>query len=127
MKLIQRIGYYMGGFSMGLIILAFFLSGKHVSCDYGPQARVLKSISTKKILFSRNVMEAIEEDLVDSITIRTLLKEGPINFSKSQPREKPCGIYAIEGHYNNKEILVSVYNCDSIATVSSVTLPKNKE
>ncbi len=39
MKLIQRIGYYLGGFSIGLVILAFFLNGKKTSCSYGPDAR----------------------------------------------------------------------------------------
>ena len=52
MTLLQRVGYYLGGFSMGLIILAFFLNGKHVSCSYGPEARVLKDISTKKVVYN---------------------------------------------------------------------------
>ena len=48
MKFIHRLGYYLGGFSIGLIFLAFFLSGKRASCDYGPDARVLKNIGQKK-------------------------------------------------------------------------------
>ena len=47
MKFIHRLGYYLGGFSIGLIFLAFFLSGKRASCDYGPDARVLKNIGQK--------------------------------------------------------------------------------
>ena len=54
MKLIQRIGYYLGGFSLGLIILAFFFSKKKTSCSYGPEARVIKNINSKKILFSND-------------------------------------------------------------------------
>ena len=53
MKFIHRLGYYLGGFSIGLIFLAFFLSVKRASCDYGPDARVLKNIGQKKIMFSK--------------------------------------------------------------------------
>ena len=59
MRLIQRLGYYLGGFSLGLIILAFFLSGKKTSCAYGPNARVLKNINTKKLVYSDLVKDAI--------------------------------------------------------------------
>ena len=47
MKFIHRLGYYLGGFSIGLILLAFFLQGKKTSCDYGPNARTTKNIANK--------------------------------------------------------------------------------
>ena len=122
MTLLQRIGYYLGGFSIGLIILAFFLNGKKVSCDYGPEARVLKNINTKKIVFSDAILTDLSTNLIDSTTISYLLKKGDVNFSKSTPREKPCGIYAIEGEYKDKEMLMTVQNCDSIATILNVSL-----
>ena len=121
MTLLQRIGYYLGGFSIGLIILAFFLNGKKVSCDYGPEARVLKNINTKKIVFSEAILTDLSTKKIDSTTISYLLKKGDINFSKSTPREKPCGIYAIEGEYKDIEMLMTVQNCDSIATILNVS------
>ena len=117
MKLIQRIGYYLGGFSIGLIILAFFLNGKKVSCDYGPEARVLKNINTKKIMYSEAIHQALIAKEIDSLTILFLLKKGDVNFSKSQPRQEPCGVYAIEGSYNKKDMVLTVENCDDIATI----------
>ena len=62
MKFIHRLGYYLGGFSIGLIFLAFFLSGKRASCSYGPDARVLKNISTKQLIYSRNVIDLIQNN-----------------------------------------------------------------
>ena len=121
MTLLQRIGYYLGGFSIGLIILAFFLNGKKVSCDYGPEARVLKNINTKKIIFSEAILTDLSTKKIDSTTISYLLKKGDINFSKSTPREKPCGIYAIEGEYKDIEMLMTVENCDSVATILNVS------
>ena len=121
MTLLQRIGYYLGGFSIGLIILAFFLNGKKVSCDYGPESRVLKNINTKNIVFSEDILTYLSTKKIDSTTISYLLKKGDINFSKSTPREKPCGIYAIEGEYKDIEMLMTVQNCDSIATILNVS------
>ena len=121
MTLLQRIGYYLGGFSIGLIILAFFLNGKKVSCDYGPEARVLKNINTKNIVFSEAILTDLSTKKIDSTTISYLLKKGDVNFSKSTPREKPCGIYAIEGEYKDIEMLMTVQNCDSVATILNVS------
>ncbi len=112
MKLIQRIGYYLGGFSLGLIILAFFLNGKKVSCDYGPDARVLKNINSKAIKYSRSMQ-------IDTTAMYYILKEGDINFSESDTRKEPCGVYVIEGDYNEANIILTVENCDSIATVTN--------
>ncbi len=112
MKLIQRIGYYLGGFSLGLIILAFFLNGKKVSCDYGPDARVLKNINSKVIKYDISKQ-------IDTVAMQHVLKQGDVNFSESDTRKKPCGIYVVEGHYNEKNIILTVENCDSIATITN--------
>lgn len=119
MKLIQRIGYYLGGFSLGLIILAFFLNGKKTSCAYGPEARVLKNINSKPFEFSNSALK-----LLDSASINSLLKSGDINFSKSTPRHEPCGIYLIESKLDEKDIEISVENCDSIVKILNVSFQK---
>ncbi|MBU2951144.1 hypothetical protein KO493_10595 [Tamlana agarivorans] len=124
MKLIQRIGYYLGGFSIGLVLLAFFLSGKKTSCSYGPDARVLKNINTKKLHYSTEANRTINQKLIDSTEVLWVLKKGDINFSESAPRQKPCGYYAVEGEVNDKDISVIVENCDSIATIKSIKLIK---
>jgi len=124
MKLIQRIGYYLGGFSIGLVILAFFLNGKKTSCSYGPESRVLKNINTKNILYSNAVKTLIDNRTIDSSTIKYILKKGDINFSKSNTRQEPCGLYAIEGLDNDNEITLTVENCDSIATVLNILVEK---
>jgi hypothetical protein len=120
MKLLQRIGYYLGGFSIGLVVLAFFLNGKKVSCDYGPEARVLKNINLKQIQFSENIDSAILNSDIDSLGIREVLLHGDIDFSKSETRKEPCGIYAIEGKLKDKELFLLVENCDSIATIQDI-------
>ena len=74
MKFIHRLGYYLGGFSIGLIFLAFFLNGKRTSCDYGPEARVLKNINSKPQRISSKAKKAIAQIEIDSTrTVHHLL------------------------------------------------------
>ncbi|ALJ04012.1 hypothetical protein APS56_02070 [Pseudalgibacter alginicilyticus] len=119
MKLIQRIGYYLGGFSLGLIILAFFLSGKKTSCSYGPEARVLKNINSKTLEYTDDVLLIMQDKNIDSITIKHVLLKGDINFSnnKTEPRKAPCGTYYIQNDFNENPIALVVENCDSTATL----------
>lgn len=114
MKLIQRIGYYLGGFSVGLVILAFFFNGKKTSCAYGPEARVLKNINSKPIAYTPALLNA-----TDTTNIKKLLKSGEVLFSKSDTRKAPCGIYVIEGSIAQKEAELSLENCDSLVTIKS--------
>ncbi len=122
MKLIQRVGYYLGGFSIGLIILAFFLNGKKTSCSYGPDARVLKNIRLKKIIYDDNIQSNLEDYNLDSIAINYILRKGNINFSESNARQEPCATYNIEGEFEKKEIIFTVENCDSIATITNLKI-----
>ena len=122
MTLLQRIGYYLGGFSLGLIILAFFFKEKKTDFSYFPDARIRKSINSKKIIFSNSIQAAINNKDIDSISLSEILKKGNINLSKSQPRKEPCGIYNIEMELEKRQIALSVENCDSIATVLSMKM-----
>ncbi|WP_298555643.1 hypothetical protein [uncultured Algibacter sp.] len=124
MKLIQRIGYYLGGFSIGLVILAFFLNGKKTSCSYGPESRVLKNINSKKIVFSPSIIELLNNKKLDSADLSYILKKGDINFSDSNPRQEPCGIYIVEGTHNENEAVLTIENCDSIATILNLKFNK---
>lgn len=122
MKLIQRIGYYLGGFSIGLILLAFFLSGKKTSCSYGPNARVLKNIGTKPLEYSNESLSYITTKDIDTSLINTTLKKGNVNFSLSNTKLDSCKIYVIEKGFKESEIQLTIENCDSLATLKSIII-----
>ncbi|RMZ51906.1 DUF4258 domain-containing protein [Flavobacteriaceae bacterium PRS1] len=121
MKLIHRIGYYLGGFSIGLIFLAFFLSGKKASCSYGLDARVSKNISTKQLVYSQNVLELLKNRSIDTFTISEILKFGDVDFSKVDRDLDFCKLYIIEHEIDEKDIALTVENCETIATIMSVS------
>ena len=127
MTLLQRIGYYLGGFSIGLIVLAFFLSGKKTSCDYSPSARVKKNIRIKKLEYSQTASEFMTLNAVDTSSISHLLNKGSVNFSQSNTKLDSCKIYIIEGNHDEKEIKLSIENCDSIATIKSIEIKKGSD
>ncbi len=124
MTLLKRIGYYLGGFSIGLILLAFFLSGKKTSCDYSPSARVKKNIRIKKQSYSEKVVELILSKEIDTTSINYILKKGSVNFSESNTKLDSCKIYVIEGNYNKQEVKLIIENCDSLATIQKVVVKK---
>ena len=122
MKFIHRLGYYLGGFSIGLIFLAFFLSGKRASCDYGPDARVLKNIGLKQLSYSEVSKEMISTRQIDTTTIALILKHGDVNFSKSNTDLETCKIYVVYKTVEEKEIELTIENCETIATVKNILI-----
>lgn len=125
MTLLKRIGFYLGGFSVGLLLLAFFLSGKKTSCDYSPSARVKKNIRIKKQLYSDDVSSQIKSNIIDTSSINYILHKGNVNFSESNTKLDSCKIYVIEGDYKEKNLKLTIKNCDSTAFIQKVVL-KNK-
>jgi len=120
MKFTQRLAYYLSGFVIGLIILMFFLNGKDASCDYGPNARTVKNISSKTILHSEEVSHFIKQNKLDSTTVVNLIKYGEVDFSKSDTKQTSCKVYHIDNSFKEREMELRVENCDSIATVLSI-------
>lgn len=122
MKFIHRLGYYLGGFSIGLIFLAFFLSGKRTSCDYGLDARVLKNINLKPLQYSDNILQMITSDVLDSTSVLLILKQGDVNFSASNTKLDSCKLYVVYKIIEGREISLTVENCDDIALVKSAVI-----
>lgn len=117
MKFIQRLGYYLSGFVVGIIMLMFFLGGKKTSCDWGLDARVLKNIRNKERIVSEEALVFFTENQIDTSHISNILKFGDVNFKKSNIEAKPCKIYQVDGKANQKELSLIFENCDSTAVL----------
>jgi hypothetical protein len=116
MKFIHRLGFYLGGFSIGLIFLMFFLSGKKTSCAYGPNSRVLKNISTKSLSIQPEIQTKLMALDIDSLRLSELLSKGDVDFKKSKTDLDSCKRYVI----NHKTIQILVENCKTTAIVLDV-------
>jgi len=125
MRLLHRIGYYLGGFSLGLIVLAFFFSGKKTSCAYFPEARVLKNINTKPYTLSRKAEESLHQLKLDTITVNYVLHNGDVDFGESQPRKEPCAQYTVNGETKKEqELTLILENCEEKVIIKDIL--KNK-
>lgn len=122
MKFIHRLGYYLGGLAVGLVILAFFLGGKKASCDYGPNARTLKNISSKKMRFSETTKFFIMTYHLDSTKVKNLIITGDVDFSKSNTHLDSCKIYTIDSKLEDEAVVLSVENCEKEAIIHFIHL-----
>ena len=125
MKFVHRLGYYLVGFSIGLVLLMFFLNGKDASCDYTPNARTVKNISSKPLSYAENASTFISKHQLDSLTITNLIKYGSVDFSESDTKSESCKIYLIENSYKERDMELTIKNCDSLATLLDINYTDN--
>lgn len=120
MKFIHRLGYYLGGFAIGLIVLAFFLSGKEARCDYSPNARTTKYLSGLPKSYSENTETFMKEHDIDTTTVKQLIRYGKVDFGKSDTRGNPCKTYLLNSVYKESNLQLSIENCDKKARILSI-------
>ena len=124
MKIAHRIGYYLAGFAIGIVILIFFVGGSGASCeyDYGPDARVLKNIRLKERIINQETLDAMKSFAIDTTDISSALKSGDVNFSKSNTDLDSCKVYVISHKLDSKTITFNAENCSKKATISNLKI-----
>ena len=119
MTFLYRLGYYLGGFSAGLVILFFLFNGKRTQCNYGPEARVINNLSEKKWVAKTTLLPQM---ILDSITVGDLMKRASVNFGESDTKRDSCKRYAISAYHNNKNIALEVENCAKTVYINAITV-----
>ena len=102
-----RLGFYLVGFSIGLIFLSVILKGKKTSCNYGPNDRVISNLSKKEWKQQKKVNSAF-----DSIVFQQFLKKASVDFGKSDTQKDSCKVYFIKGYWEEIPISLLVENCE---------------
>ena len=115
MAFIKRLGWYLVGLSIGIVFLTLFLKKKSEETGaefcYLPNCRVLKDIRSKKLSYSDEVQQLINNNQLDSLGIAHFLNDGDIDFGNSDTKSTPCKTYKIEGLLKEKEAVLIVKNC----------------
>ena len=119
MSFLKRLGYYLGGFSIGLIFLFYFLDGKKTEFNYSPDARVLNNLSKKEWIYKSGVSQSLQ---LDSLTVAEIIKRGDIDFGLSDTKRDSCRLYLVETKIGIKEYNLEVENCNKKVKVLSVEL-----
>ena len=123
MKLLKRFLFYGIGLIIGSIFVSFIWEKKDVVFNYFPNARLLSNISTKQIVYSDKFKESINLQLIDTLTVNQILKNGDVDFWNKIKLDS-CIQYNIDGIDDFKNITLTITNCDSIATINKVVLRK---
>lgn len=119
MSFLYRLGYYLGGFSAGLVILFFLFNGKRTQCNYGPEARVLNNLSEKHWEAKTALLPNMT---LDSITVQMLLKNAAVNFAASDTKRDSCKRYALSTYFDNKNIALEVENCEKTVYIQTMNV-----
>lgn len=126
MSFLKRLGFYLGGFAIGILFLALFLRKKSdetgVNFCYFPNCRTLKDIRSKSLYYSDAVQRQLSEKELDTMDIVFLLNEGNVDFSKSDTKSTPCKTYFIEGKQKDQKLSAWVKNCSEKASIESVSI-----
>lgn len=116
----QRLPYFLGGLTIGIIAVAFFLDKKNTTFDYGPNARVLKNIRIKNRVFSSEVLTILDSKKIDTATISQILKNGNVDILHKIKLDSCLYEYNISGKKELKNITLTITNCDSTAIVKNI-------
>lgn len=127
MRIIQRVGYYLVGVAIGIVLLAFFLKGKmkdnKLDFAYFPEARVLKSISNMPFTLSAKAKQHTLDQEIDSTWLSEFYDDADVDFSKSNPRKADClKEYTLLGKAAAKDVSVflTLNPCDSLVEIQDI-------
>ena len=111
MRLSNRLIYFIGGFFIGVFILIFIWNKKNTKFPYLPEARVLNDINSKNVHYSQKLHSAFSKNIITASQVQDILKNGDVNFSKSNTKIDSCKTYVIQKVLSSKKYSVSLENC----------------
>ncbi|MGV6846567.1 MAG: DUF4258 domain-containing protein [Lutibacter sp.] len=117
----QRLPYYLIGLFIGVILVNFIFTKKNSSFDYWPNARVLKNISKKELIFSSSVVESIKNKNIDSTSIITILKNGDVDMWNKVKLDSGFQ-YQISGRKSLKNTILTIKNLKEKAIVTKIEI-----
>lgn len=120
MDLKKRFFLYGFGFAVGTMVVFFIWMKKDATFDYLPNARVIKNIQSKTIAKSIPAKMFLIGHQIDDLTLTNMIKNGNVDFEKSNINTDPCKTYWIYTSFNEKQLSLIIENCDSIATIKKI-------
>lgn len=121
MKFYQRFAYYLVGLVLGCFFVGAMWSGKNVSCNYFPNARVLNDIRNKPFHYSETAEAELSQGWISKEDVKNILTYGDVDFDRSNVKTKGGKIYVIEGQTVAKQkVEVEIVNGEDKATLRSI-------
>lgn len=118
----QRLPYFLGGLTIGIIIVVFIWDKKGTEFNYGPNSRVLKNIRLKERVYSEASLNMLNTKKIDTAFILQILQNGNVDLGNKVKIDSCLYQYNIKGRKELKNITITVMNCDSIAYIQNITI-----
>ena len=118
----QRLPYFLGGLTIGIIIVVFIFGKKNTTFDYGPNARVLKTLRTKDRVFSKEALSTMYYYQLDTSIVSNILNNGNVDLGNKIKLDSCMYQYNIKGSRELKNIELIVKNCDSTTIIDKITV-----
>lgn len=116
----QRLPFFLGGLTIGIIIVAFIFGKKNTTFDYGPNSRVLKNIRGKERIYSKEAISTLNYYKLDSATVSKILTNGDVDLGNKIKLDSCLYQYNIKGADELENIELTVKNCDSTLIIYKV-------
>lgn len=118
----QRLPYFLGGLTIGIIFVVFIFGKKNTTFDYGPNARILKNLRIKERVFSKEVLSDMSFNSIDTADISAILKNGNVDIGNKIKLDSCLYQYNIKGKNKLKEVVLTVKNCDSTIYIEKIII-----
>lgn len=95
MGFLRRLKFYLIGFGIGLLLVAFIFGPRAAQCSYLPNSRTLEEAKIYPVVYSDEVKEFMKTENIDSVFVYDQLfnKSEITNFGTDEVRETPCRTY----------------------------------
>ena len=110
----KKLKFFSFGLLLGTFFLFTFLNGKKLSCNYGPESRVINNLKQKKWVYKRKNINQDTLDLID------FLENSKVIFNKSNTRKDSCRVYRIRGLGKYQEIIINAENCSKVVNAELI-------
>ena len=118
----RKFFYYLIGVVLGIFLVGFLFGGRDIQCSYFPNDRVLYDLRKKERIVPAEVVRELSNGGMDTSAISSLFLTGDVDFKKSHTHDDDsCHIYWINSRGAERAFSAEVQNCDSTATVLTLT------
>ncbi|MBV7441719.1 hypothetical protein KRX57_09825 [Weeksellaceae bacterium TAE3-ERU29] len=121
----RRFKFYGLGILGGTFLVILFF-GRRSSCrdyvkNYMPNGRVLSEVDFLPKEYEPKVIEKLGVLNIDTAFVnQKILKKGEIDFERSAPREKPCGLYILNYTDSTYNVEVNFKKCKDKVVIQDI-------
>ena len=123
----RRLKFYVFGFLIGTFAVSIIFKGRGGCKMPGTMKR--DELSGQRIEYTRHAQCRMECRKITEEEIKIVLKNGSINYAKSNAHDKPCASYAVEGYTaDGQNVRIVVADCDTISRIiTAIDLKSEKD